>query len=204
MQPLNADEALQSLIEGNRRFSTGQLAHPRQTPESRLALATEQRPFAAVLGCCDSRLPPEIIFDQGLGDLYTVRVAGNVVDDLILGSLELAVAALDVPLLVVLGHDQCAAIVSAVQLVSGGAEVSTPRLPAGHLGELVVSLKPVVESTPAGAGSLVDRAIDANIRRVVAQLQSSGPILSERCQQNRLRIVGARYSFATGCVALLP
>lgn len=199
---VTADEALDRLLAGNRRFSAGQLARPRQTPAHRLSLAAEQRPVAAVLGCCDSRLPPELIFDQGLGDLYVVRVAGNVVDSLVLGSLELAVVALNVPLIVVLGHDQCAAIASAVQLAEGGAG-SGPSVPAGHLGALVLSLKPVVENTPPGAGSLADRAIDANISRSVAQLQASGPVLAERCQQNKLRVVGARYGFSTGEVSLV-
>jgi carbonic anhydrase len=215
--PPTADDALQRLASGNRRYAAGQLSHPRQTPPTRLELAKAQHPFAVILGCCDSRVPPELIFDQGLGDLYVVRVAAHLADSLVLGSLELAVQALAIRLIVVLGHDQCAAVAATVQSLGYGAPGSAPAtwawqqgwrpvasVPTGHLGHLVAALKPAVDDAYSRSGSLLDHAIDANIRRVVELLKASGPTLVRHVQEHGLRIVGARYNLATGEVTFMP
>ncbi len=213
-RPPIAEEALHRLISGNHRFSAGQSSHPHQTPQRRLEIAAEQRPFAAILGCADSRLPPEIIFDQGLGDLYVVRVAGNIADPVVLGSLEIAVEALGLRLIVVLGHDHCAAVARAVKLLGFGASPSSTgpwtwqhgyepvsAMPAGHIGHLVAAIKPAVDAASARAGSLIDNAIDANVDRITEQLKSARPILAEYVAARGLRIVGARYSLKTGAVS---
>ena len=194
----NAEDALQRLLAGNRRYSTGQLAHPRQTPQRRLEVAAEQHPFAAILGCVDSRAAPEIIFDQGLGDLYVVRVAAHLADSVVLGSLELGVVALGLRLIVVLGHDQCAAFSVALELLGLGAGTAAPPPPASHLRYLTDPLQPAVAAAQARAGNLLDNAIDANISRVVEQLEVSSPILAEHVEAQGLKIVGARYSLTTG------
>lgn len=106
----NPEKGLAALVEGNRRYQAQRLTHPHQNAARRAALAAGQHPFAAVLSCADSRVPPEIVFDQGLGDLFVVRVAGNITDDVVLGSLEYAVEHLHVPLVVVLGHYKCGAV----------------------------------------------------------------------------------------------
>jgi len=208
----NAEDALQRLLAGNRRYSTGQLAHPRQTPQRRLEVAAEQHPFAAILGCVDSRAAPEIIFDQGLGDLYVVRVAAHLADSVVLGSLELGVVALGLRLIVVLGHDQCAAFSVALELLGLGAGTAAPRPPAGqpgakppvgHLRYLTDPLQPAVTAAQARAGNLLDNAIDANISRVVEQLEVSSPILAEHVEAQGLKIVGARYSLTTGEVTFM-
>ena len=210
---MNFDEALQRLALGNRQYSSGHLTHPRQSAQARLDAASGQHPFAAILGCADTRVPPEIIFDQGLGDLYVIRVAGNVVDNFVLGSLEYAVDDLGVQLIVVLGHDQCGAVATAVQQLGYGARISTPSIwtwqhgwqtvkaiPIGHLSNVVVSIKPAVDKAYQRPGNLVDNAIDANISYVVEQLKSSQPILTERVKESRLKIIGARYNLKSGIV----
>jgi carbonic anhydrase len=217
-QPLpTADEAFQRLVLGNRRFSAGQPAHPHQTPQRRQAVAAAPRPFAAVLGCIDSRVPPEIIFDQGLGDLFVVRVAGHVVDRVVLGSLEMAVESTGLRLIVVLGHDLCAAMAAAVDHLGFGVEPAAPSprtvppgrpsaaaVPASHLQHVIEALKPAVDHAVGRPGSLLANAIDANVRRVVEQLRATGPTLARHVQETGLRIVGARYDVTTGEVIFMP
>jgi len=175
--------------------------------------ALPQSPFAAILGCSDSRVPPELVFDQGLGDLYVVRVAGNLADRLAIASLELAVEGLGVRLIVVLGHDQCAAVARTIKMLGLGARrcgggmwnwqhdwAPASTRPIGHFSELANALKPAVDEAYHRAGNLTDAVIDANIRRVVDQLKASQPILAAHVTQSGLRIVGARYSLASGIV----
>jgi len=211
----NAEDALKRLIAGNRSFSAGQASRPRQAQQRRLDLAAGQSPFAVILGCSDSRVPPELVFDQGLGDLYVVRVAGNIADRLAIASLELAVESLGVRLIVVLGHDQCAAVARTIELLGLGARRSGGGMwnwqhdwapastrPIGHFSELASALKPAVDEAYHRAGNLTEAVIDANIRRVVDQLRASQPILAARVAQSGLRIVGARYSLASGIVTI--
>ncbi len=191
---MSPDEALRRLLAGNQRFTQGACIHPDQVVSRRAQLAVGQHPFATILSCSDSRVPPELIFDQGLGNLFVVRVAGNVADDDVLGTLEYAVEHLHCPLIVVLGHSQCGAVTAAVS----GKRVS------GHLRAIIRALRPAVESRPGRGGGPVAGAGGGSVRRVVSQLQLSGPILEERVKTGALKVVGARYDLVTGAVRLLP
>jgi carbonic anhydrase len=135
MNFLTGDQALQELMNGNKRYVAAELAHPNQTAARRAEVAKGQDPFAIIVGCSDSRVPPEIIFDQGLGDLFVTRVAGNIVDDVVLGSIEYAAEHLGVPLIVVLGHKRCGAVEAAAK--GGDAPV--------HIRSLVEAIKPAIK-----------------------------------------------------------
>jgi carbonic anhydrase len=187
---VSSDSALQKLIDGNKHFTTGEFIHPNQTPERRTKLTKAQHPFAIILGCSDSRVPPEIIFDQGLGDLFVVRDAGNIVNDEVLGSIEYAVEHLGVRLIVVLGHQRCGAVSAAVQ----GGEVP------GHIQSLVEAIRPAVEKARGESGSLLENAINENIAMVVKKLKTSEPILEHFVQDGDLKIIGARYDLDDGNV----
>ena len=188
-----SEQALARLMEGNQRFVTGNLSHPHESPEERLALTRGQNPFVALLTCADSRIPPNIVFDQGLGDLFVIRVAGNIVDNVVMGSLEYAAIELHVPLIVVLGHTNCGAVQAAVQ---GG------ELP-GHLPDIACAIQPAVESVRNKPGDLLDNAIRANAKLVADQLRNDDPALSERVEAGQLRIVAAYYHLATGRIEIL-
>ena len=190
---VGADEALVRLVDGNKRFVEMQLAHPDQDAGCRTALAKSQQPFAAILGCSDSRVPPEVIFDQGLGNLFVVRVAGNVADDIGIASIEYAVEHLGSRLIVVLGHERCGAVTAAVK---GG------ELP-GHLPALMTALKPAIDKSKGAAGDAVDNAILANIELTTGQLRESKPILAEMVEKGEIKIVGARYDLDTGAVEFM-
>ena len=190
---VNPEKALAALIEGNRRYQAQHLTHPRQNAARRAQLAAGQHPFAAVLSCADSRVPPEIVFDQGLGDLFVVRVAGNIADDVVLGSLEYAVEHLNVPLVVVLGHHKCGAIQAAVQ---GG-------MPHDHVASLLAALKPSVEAVRPEGGDVVAHAVVANVRAVAAQLAASEPVLHHAVAGHKIRVIGAVYDMQSGKVELL-
>jgi carbonic anhydrase len=192
--PLSPDQALDKLIQGNRRSLFSKMSHPSTTTERRREVAEAQNPYAVILGCADSRVPPEIVFDETLGDLFVIRVAGNVVDDAILASIEYAVEHLKVPLVLVLGHERCGAVQAAVD----GGEAP------GHIGALIKCIRPAVESTQGLPGDAVDNAVRANVTQVVQQLRGAAPILSEAVHQGKLRIVGARYDLDTGVVEILP
>lgn len=191
---LPPDAAWQRLVEGNQRYVADHAAHPDQTPARRAALASSQAPFAIVLGCADSRVTPEILFDQGIGDLFVVRVAGNVLDNTGLGSIEYAVEHLHASLIVVLGHERCGAVTAAVK---GGHA-------PGHIHSFVEAITPVVAAAKAAPGDPVDNAVCANVRRVVAQLRRAEPILGELVTAGKLKVVGARYDLDTGAAELLP
>jgi carbonic anhydrase len=185
-------------MEGNRRYVEGRLTRPNQSPSYRAVLTEAQSPFAVILGCSDSRVPAEIIFDQGLGDLFVVRVAGNVLDEgNVLGSIEYAVAVLEVPLIVVLGHARCGAVKEAVDAVR------QQRLSMGHIEHLARRIRPVVERVRHDPGDWVDNAIAANIREVVRQLQCAEPVVARGVSASTLTVVGACYSLETGVVSLL-
>ena len=190
---MTGKNALNKLIAGNKRYQEGNLEHPHQTLKRRGDLASGQDPFACILSCADSRVPPEIIFDQGLGDLFVLRVAGNVVNDMIVGSLEYAVEHLGAPLIVVLGHKRCGAVSATVQ---GG------KAP-GKIGSLVQAIQPAVEAVKGQTGDPVDNAARENIKRSVEQLKAAAPILSEKVNADELQIAGAFYDLDTGEVILL-
>lgn len=190
---ITADRAWEILKAGNERYVANKLSHPHQTGQRMVELATGQNPFAIILGCADSRVPPEILFDRGLGDLFVIRVAGNIVDDAIAGSIEYAAEELKVPLLVVLGHERCGAVTAAVK----GGEVP------GHISTLVDAIQPAVKSVKGLPGDIVENSVKANIKIVVSKLKSTQPIVSELVKSNKLKIVGGRYDLDSGKVDLI-
>ncbi|MBZ0200888.1 MAG: carbonic anhydrase, partial [Ignavibacteriaceae bacterium] len=187
-------EAQKKLIEGNKRFVESMLTHPEQTIERRVELAAGQQPFAVIVSCSDSRVPPEIVFDQGLGDLFVIRLAGNVLNDEAIASIEYAVDHLDVKYIMVLGHERCGAVSAAVQ----GGEFH------GHIGSLVKAIQPAIDMVKDEPGDPVDNAVIANINLVVNYLKASAPILSELAGKGELTITGARYDLDDGLVEVLP
>ena len=187
-------EAMSRLKEGNGRFTNGNLQHPGQTAERRTELAKTQHPFAAIVSCSDSRVPPEIVFDQGLGDLFIVRVAGNVINDEGLGSIEYTVDHLGTRLILVLGHQSCGAVKAARETIA--AKGKAP----GHIESLVKAIKPAVEAT---AKEDLETTVKANVKNVVQALRSSTPILKAKVDSGEIRVVGAYYSLDTGSVAFL-
>jgi len=191
---VNADSALAELKAGNEHHARHQYLHPHETVARQRELASGQHPHAQILSCADSRVPPEIIFDQGLGDLFVVRVAGNVATDTEIGSLEYGAEHLHIPLLVVLGHESCGAVTAAVQ---GGP-------PEGHIAALVDLIKPAVDKTRGLPGDPVANAVRTNVELVVKQLRSSTPLLAELVAHGKLKIVGGVYSLQTGKVTWLP
>ena len=194
-QPIVATaEAISRLKEGNGRYTSGNLQHPGQTAERRTELAKSQHPFAIILSCSDSRVPPEIVFDEGLGDLFIVRVAGNVLNDEGLGSIEYGVDVLGARLIVVLGHQSCGAVDAAMKTVA--AKGKAP----GHIQSLVTAIKPVVDATPKGD---LDTMIKANVKHVVDALRSSTPILKARVDSGDVQVIGGYYALDTGAVAFL-
>src|SRR5215217_6023622 len=193
-EKITADSVLAELKSGNGHHVAHRFQHPHQTLERQRQLVSGQHPHAEILSCSDSRVPPEIVFDQGLGDLFIVRVAGNVASDTEIGSLEYGAEHLHVPLIVVLGHESCGAVTAAVQ---GGP-------PEGHIGSLVDLIKPAVEKTRGMSGDPVSNAVRMNVELVVKELRTSTLILSELVAHGKLRIVGAVYSIETGAVTWLP
>ena len=190
--------ALARLDAGNARFVSGDLLHPRRDQEHRASLSKGQRPYAAVLGCSDSRVPHEILFDEGLGDLFAVRVAGNTaLDPLVLGSVEFAVALLGVATVVVLGHEDCGAVKAAVDVVRDGTEL------AGRLMAVVAPIVPVVasvlETMPDSVSDeeLVDACVRANVSYAVEQL-SKVALLADAIAAGTLVLAGREYVLATG------
>ncbi|WP_127819869.1 carbonic anhydrase [Microbacterium sp. CPCC 204701] len=186
---------------GNARFVTGEPHHPRQDVDRRHELAGGQRPRAALFGCSDSRLAAEIIFDKGLGDLFVVRNAGQVISDSVVGSLEYAVAVLGVPLIVVLGHDECGAVRAAID----STDPETAPLPP-HIWRLISPIVPAVRRVQRAAtvDGIAPRAIDAeevgreHLRDTVAELLHSSELISDAVAAGRLAIVGANYRLAEG------
>ena len=191
---VTADSALAELKAGNDHHVAHRYQHPHENAERQRQLVSGQNPHAEILSCADSRVPPEIIFDQGLGDLFVVRVAGNVVTDTELGSLEYGAEHLHIPLIIVLGHEHCGAVTAAVQ--TGAAE--------GHIAARVNLIKPAVDKTRDLPGDPVANAVQMNVELVVKQLRSSTPILSELLAHHKLRIVGGVYSLETGSINWLP
>jgi len=194
---ITPDEALSRLLEGNRRFVANKAFHPNESPSTREKLAKGQAPFAIILGCSDSRVPPEVVFDFGLGDLFVIRVAGNIVEDAGVGSIEYAVEHLGTPLIVVLGHERCGAVKATIETLDAGGEAP------GHIAELVRKLKPAVESSRNVPGDKVDNAVRENSRRMAKELAGLEPFLKERVDAGTVKVVAARYDLDTGVVELL-
>jgi carbonic anhydrase len=191
----------QEMQRGNARFVAGEPRHPRQDVDTRHDLADGQRPRAALFGCSDSRLAAEIIFDKGLGDLFVVRNAGQVISDSVVGSLEYAVAVLEVPLIVVLGHDACGAVRAAIDSTDADADPLPP-----HIWRLISPIVPAVrrvQRASAVDGSYPDE-IDAeevgreHLRDTVGELLHSSELISAAVADGRLAIVGANYRLGEG------
>jgi len=166
------------------------MLHPKQNSVRRQELVAGQRPFAAILGCSDYRVPPEQVFDQGLGDLFVTRVAGGVPGVEVIGSLEYGVEHLGMALIVVLGHSNCGALASAV---------NAEHAP-GDMGALLQALAPAVEKSRDRAGDPVENAVREHIAMTVARLRSSEPVLARLVREGRLRIVGGYYDLRSGVV----
>ncbi|HKC75353.1 MAG TPA: carbonic anhydrase [Chloroflexota bacterium] len=194
---LSATRALHELLTGNKRYTAGHMLHPRQGVQRRAQVAPRQQPLAAILSCADSRVPPEIVFDQGLGDLFVIRVAGNTADDVALGSLEYAVDHLGVHLVLVLGHERCGAVQATHDLLTKGEQLP------GHIAALVVPIVPAVQAAQTMRGDVVDNAVTANVRMVTAHVRTTAPILSAHVQKGALKVVGARYDLESGAVTLI-
>lgn len=186
---VSPDEALTRLKEGNQRFVSGQSSKPRQDFSRIKEVAEGQFPFATIVGCSDSRVPNEIIFDQGLGDLFIVRTAGQVSSYASWGSIEFAEEILGTKLIVVLGHTKCGAVNAAVTL---------PEVP-GHIITLINAIKPAVEKAKKKEpASLLDAAIRENVAMQVEQLKGLEPVLAKRVREGSIKIIGALYDLNSG------
>jgi len=190
----SAAAVLKELQAGNDHHVAKKYLHPHQSVERQRELSSAQHPHAIVLSCADSRVAPEIVLDQGLGDLFDVRVAGNVASDTELASIEYAAEHLHSPLLVVMGHQKCGAVTAAAE--SGEA--------AGHLPSLINMIRPAVASAKGQPGDLIDNAVRINVENVVRQIRGSKPVLAPLVDRGALTVVGAVYSLDTGKVAWLP
>jgi len=200
-------QAWAEMIRGNERFVGGAPAHPRQDVERRAELVAEQRPQSALFGCSDSRLAAEIIFDKGLGDLFVVRNAGQIISDSVVGSLEYSVAVLEVPLIVVLGHDNCGAVNGAINMLGPD---SAP-LPT-HIATMVTRITPAIRRVAGAAGqfapdgSLNPADVDAlavgreHLRDTIAELLESSELITQAIGEGNLAIVGANYRLGQGLV----
>jgi len=183
-----AHEALEMLKLGNQRFVTNTLDHPNLDDARRRMLATGQAPHTVVLTCSDSRILPDLIFDQGLGDLFVIRVAGNVAKDKVLGSIEYAVANLGSKLVVILGHESCGAVTAALE----------PMEQIGHIGAILEELKPAVYMARNQPGDLLENAIKNNAIITRERVRDSLPILNKAIKEDGLVVVSAYYSLQTG------
>lgn len=188
-----ADQALKTLTDGNKRYASLKQKHPNQGLKRRAEVSKGQKPFAAIVGCSDSRIPPEILFDQGIGDIFVIRVAGNIVDDVALGSIEYAVDHLGTKLVVILGHSKCGAVTATVQ----GGEAH------GHIGSIVKAIIPAVKKAKGKKGDLTDNAIRVNIDLVTKQVKTSAPILAKLVRAGKVKVVGAYYDIDSGLVEIL-
>ncbi len=204
MVGISAAEALERLIAGNQRFVADLRAGRNETASARpYRLVAEQRPFAIVIGCSDARVPAEIVFDQGLGELFVIRVAGNIIAPSQIGSVEFAAERFGTPLVVVLGHTRCGAVEATLEELERPSDSRSPNLRA-----IVERIRPAVESLfetelRGDAARLMRQAVRANIRASANQLRHGSQILERLIDEGRLEVVGAEYSLETGEVEFL-
>ncbi len=193
---LTPDQALAALKRGNRDFLAGKPTRQDGDGRRRLEIARGQHPIAVLVSCSDSRVPPELLFGRGLGELFIIRNAGNTIDTVAMGSLEYAVAELNVPLVVVMGHERCGAVAAAVSVVEDGAKFP------GSIGQMVEPIIPaVLDARRSRPSDLLDASVRANVSRTVARLrQFSEPMVLDRLREGKLRVVGARYDLDDGTV----
>ena len=193
MPPKSPREAWQAMLDGNHRFVTGELAHPRQDIDRREALAEKQTPFAALFGCADSRLSAEIIFDVGLGDFFVVRNAGQVIGETILGSLEYAVEVLGVPIILVLGHDECGAIRATINDVEGNMNAS-----GEYIHKLVAQIRPTVLAANAQGKHEIDDVTELHVQDTINEMLTNSSLIAEAVKSGKLAVVGANYKLTLG------
>jgi carbonic anhydrase len=189
----DAAEVWQTLLASNRRYASGAGHHPRQSPYRRAEVLPAQDPFAVIIGCSDSRVPPEIIFDCGLGDLFVVRTAGHALDDAGYASVQYVVEHLGVQLIVVLGHSGCGAVKAVIDRVEA----------PGHLGTLIARLRSAVEAAAGQPGDLLDNAVAENVGQTVAHLKTLEPVLADLVAAGKLSVIGAHYDLESGLVSLV-
>lgn len=190
---LSADDALRKLVVGNQRYISATQSHPDQTIERRMDIASSQKPFAIIVSCSDSRVPPEVVFDQGLGDLFVIRTAGQVVGDLEIGSIEYAVEHVGVNLILVLGHERCGAVKATVE----GGEAP------GSIGSICKLIQPAVDKAKFQGGDVVDAAVRINVGNVADRIGMS-PIVREAVQSGRVKLMRAYYDLDDGTVKPVP
>jgi carbonic anhydrase len=193
---LSPDAALKRLMQGNARYVEG-VTRRHDFKHEREALVGGQNPFAAILSCADSRIAPEYAFDSGRGDLFVCRVAGNFASDETIASMEYAVAVLNTPLILVLGHESCGAVDATLKALKDDKQ------PPGHIPSLVEALAPAAKAAMQRGGDTLNLAIRQNVTDNVAKLKSAAPILNAAAEQGKLKVVGGVYRLATGKVDLL-
>ncbi len=192
-QGISAADAWRDLLQGNQRFIAGERA-VMDFPNKRVELIAGQHPFAAIISCSDSRVPPELLFDQGLGDLFIIRVAGNVAGPIELGSIEYSIEHLHTPLLIVLGHQSCGAVDAAVQGPAGG-----------NIQSILNEIKPAVETAKKThrTVNLVEDSVDENVKLVIKNILKRSPVTEEYVKEGKLTIIGAKYFFDTGKIEVI-
>lgn len=190
---VNTEIALSNLLDGNDRFVKGEMKSPHDTPFYRSTLIDGQNPFAIIVTCSDSRVSPELIFDQGLGDVFIIRNAGNVIDPDVLGTIEYAVEHLGTKFVMVLGHENCGAVKASL----------AEEIPEGNIASLVKAIKPAVEKAKKDKGDLYENSIVENINQSVQQIKNSDPIIKESILNSGVKVVGAFYNLHTGKVNIL-
>jgi carbonic anhydrase len=197
----NGDQALIKLMEGNERYLKGPKSrHAATAEERRRELAEGQNPFAVILACADSRVAPEIIFDQEIGDIFVVRVAGNIVNPAnygVLGSIEYGVLVLGAPLIMVLGHSRCGAVAGAIEALKKGTKFP------GSINNIVTTIKPAVEAAKGQPGDLLHNSILSNVKMGVNKLNGSVPVIADMVKEGKVKIVGANYDLKTGEVKIV-
>ena len=196
-QPSNPAEAWRALLEGNERFVSGAVSQPNQDAARRGELAGGQKPFATFFGCGDSRVAAEVIFDQGLGDLFVVRTAGHIVGDGVLGSLEFATEVLGVPLIVVLGHDSCGAVKAAIQ------HYRDASMPEGYIRDIVERVTPSVISARRAGATSPDEVEAEHVRQTMQLIHQRSQLIAKGVREGRCAIVGLTYALAHGRATLV-
>ena len=192
-QTLSAAEAMAKLKEGNQRFVNNQLSHPHEDMSWRFSLVDGQEPYAVIVTCSDSRVTPEIVFDQGLGDLFVIRVAGNVAKDKVIGTIEYAVAHLGVNLVVVMGHESCGAVGASLEI----------DLPGGHINSLVHQIRPAVLAAQEMEGDLLTNAVKINAKMVARNIMDADPYIRPKHREGTVEVVPAYYRLSDGVVEFI-
>jgi carbonic anhydrase len=192
----SAQQALQLLKDGNARYVAAKMVRPNQSTDRRASLAAGQKPFAIIFSCVDSRVPPELAFDRGLGDLFVIRTAGHAIDRAALGSIQYGVEHLHIPLIVVMGHEKCGAVSATIETVEANAHAPDA------IDSLVQAIKPAIEKAKNQSGDRLDNTVKANTVLTVEALKANA-ILGEEVKKGKLMIVGTRYDLDTGMVEMV-